>query len=126
MDYEQIRYDVDGPILTITLNRPDKLNAFTVRMMHEMIDAFDRADADDAVRVVIVTGAGRGFCAGADSAALDGLAGTGEYDSGLRETPAEPGCAQPWRGSTRRRCCWPPMTGSGPPRARARPSYSNR
>jgi enoyl-CoA hydratase/carnithine racemase len=50
MDYEQIRYDVDGPILTITLHRPDKLNAFTIRMMHEMIDAFDRVD----VRRVIV------------------------------------------------------------------------
>jgi len=69
MDYEQIRYDVDGPILTLTLNRPDKLNAFTVRMMQELIDAFDRADADDAVRVIIVTGAGRAFCAGADLSA---------------------------------------------------------
>ena len=66
MDYEQIRYAVDAGILTITLDRPDKLNAFTGRMMHELIDAFDRADADDAVRVVIVTGAGRAFCAGAD------------------------------------------------------------
>jgi enoyl-CoA hydratase/carnithine racemase len=75
MDYEQIRYDVDGPILTLTLSRPDKLNAFTVRMMHELIDAFDRADADDAVRVVIVTGAGRAFCAGAD---LSG--GSGAFD----------------------------------------------
>jgi enoyl-CoA hydratase/carnithine racemase len=80
MDYEQIRYDVDGPILTLTLNRPDRLNAFTVRMMHELIDAFDRADADDAVRVIIVTGAGRAFCAGADlsggSDAFDHTAGS--------------------------------------------------
>ncbi len=66
MNYRQIRYDVDANILTITLNRPDKLNAFTETMMHELIDAFDCADADDAVRVVIVTGAGRAFCAGAD------------------------------------------------------------
>ena len=65
-DYEEILYDVDGPVLTITLNRPDKLNAFTLQMMLELIDAFDRADADDDVRVVVVTGAGRGFCAGAD------------------------------------------------------------
>jgi enoyl-CoA hydratase/carnithine racemase len=66
MDYEQIRYDVADGILTVTLNRPEKLNAFTGRMMYELIDAFDRADADDAVRAVIVTGAGRAFCAGAD------------------------------------------------------------
>jgi len=66
MDYEQIRYEVADGVLTITLHRPDKLNAFTGRMMYELIDAFDRADADDAVRVVIVTGAGRAFCAGAD------------------------------------------------------------
>src|SRR2546422_8540932 len=66
MDYEQIRYGVENGLLTITLNRPDKLNAFTPRMMRELLDAFDRADADDAVRAVIVTGAGRAFCAGAD------------------------------------------------------------
>ena len=71
-NYREIRYDVDGPVLTITLNRPDKLNAFTFTMMNELIDAFDRADADDDVRAVIVTGAGRGFCAGADLAAGDG------------------------------------------------------
>src|SRR5205823_2921281 len=58
----------DG-ILTITLNRPEKLNAFTGQMMADMIDAFDKADADDAVRAIIVTGAGRGFCAGADLSA---------------------------------------------------------
>jgi enoyl-CoA hydratase/carnithine racemase len=66
MDYETIRYDTADGILTLTLNRPDKLNAFTTAMMTELIDAFDRADADDAVRAVIVTGAGRAFCAGAD------------------------------------------------------------
>lgn len=61
-----ITTDVADGILTITLDRPDKLNAFTGRMMNELIEAFDRADEDDEVRVVIVTGAGRGFCAGAD------------------------------------------------------------
>jgi len=66
MDYTQIRYDIADHIATITLNRPDQLNAFTGTMMRELIDAFDRVDADDDVRVVIVTGAGRGFCAGAD------------------------------------------------------------
>src|SRR3954466_3130618 len=70
-DYEELLYDVDGPVLTITLNRPDKLNAFTFTMMKELLDAFDRADADDDVRAVIVTGAGRGFCAGADLGAGD-------------------------------------------------------
>src|SRR5438309_2947526 len=70
-DYQEILYDVDGPVLTITLNRPDKLNPFPSTMMRELLDAFDRADADDDVRAVIVTGAGRGFCAGADLAAGD-------------------------------------------------------
>ncbi len=79
MSYEQIRYEVDGGILTVTLDRPDKLNAFTTRMMHELIDAFDRADADDAVRVVIVTGAGRAFCAGAD---LSGGSGAFDHSTG--------------------------------------------
>ena len=66
MTYQQIRYEVDGPTLTLTMDRPDHLNAFTGVMMNEMIDAFHRADADDAIRSIIVTGAGRGFCAGAD------------------------------------------------------------
>jgi enoyl-CoA hydratase/carnithine racemase len=66
MAYKDILYEVDGPIATVTLNRPDKLNAYTATMGLELEDAFVRADADDAVRVVIVTGAGRGFCAGAD------------------------------------------------------------
>lgn len=66
MTYETIRYDVADGVATLTLFRPDKMNAFTARMMHEMIDAFDRIDADDNVRAVIVTGEGRAFCAGAD------------------------------------------------------------
>jgi enoyl-CoA hydratase/carnithine racemase len=68
MEFEQILTEVDGGILTITLNRPDRLNAWTPTMAEELITALDRADADDQVRVVIVTGAGRGFCAGADLA----------------------------------------------------------
>lgn len=66
MDLTEIAYDVAGGIATITLDRPDRLNAFTTRMHEEIIDVFDRVDADDDVRVVIVTGRGRGFCAGAD------------------------------------------------------------
>jgi enoyl-CoA hydratase/carnithine racemase len=66
MDFEEIRYEVDGHVLTITLDRPDRLNAFTPTMGHELIQAFEHADADDDVRAVIVTGEGRGFCAGAD------------------------------------------------------------
>jgi enoyl-CoA hydratase/carnithine racemase len=66
--FETILYAVEDKIATITLNRPDRLNAFTARMMSEMIEAFDLVDADDEVGAVIVTGAGRGFCAGADLA----------------------------------------------------------
>src|SRR6201995_828272 len=64
--YEQISADTDDGVLTITLNRPDRLNAWTPTMGQELMAAFDAADADDAVRAIIVTGAGRGFCAGAD------------------------------------------------------------
>jgi enoyl-CoA hydratase/carnithine racemase len=76
MDFEEIRYEVADGVLLITLDRPDRLNAFTGTMGRELIAAFDRADADDDVRAVIVTGAGRAFCAGAD------LGGGGEtFDS---------------------------------------------
>jgi enoyl-CoA hydratase/carnithine racemase len=68
-NYSEIIYQVEDGIATITLNRPEKLNAFTYVMMTELIDAFDQVDADDDVRAVIVTGAGRAFCAGADLAA---------------------------------------------------------
>ena len=67
--YEQIAYEVEDGILTLTLDRPEVLNAFTPRMQQELIDACDRIDADDAVRAVVVTGRGRGFCAGADLSA---------------------------------------------------------
>jgi len=76
--FETLIYAVEEGIATITLNRPDKLNAFNTQMMKDMIAAFDATDADDAVRVVIVTGAGRGFCAGAD---LAGGAQTFDYDA---------------------------------------------
>ena len=66
MDFETITYEVADGVLTITLNRPDRLNAFTAQMGRELIEAFDASDADDDVRAVIVTGAGRAFCAGAD------------------------------------------------------------
>jgi enoyl-CoA hydratase/carnithine racemase len=66
MNFETILYELEEKILTITLNRPDRLNAFTGQMMDELILAFKEAGQDDEVRVIIVTGAGRGFCAGAD------------------------------------------------------------
>ena len=69
MAYEQITTEIADGIMTLTLHRPDKLNAFTGVMMKEMIQAFDEADRNDDVRVVIVTGSGRAFCAGADLAA---------------------------------------------------------
>jgi enoyl-CoA hydratase/carnithine racemase len=64
--YERILYEVDDGIATVTLHRPDKLNAYTPEMGEEIVDAFARAREDDAARVVILTGAGRGFCAGVD------------------------------------------------------------
>ena len=76
MDSQDIRYEVQDRVATVTLHRPEKLNAFTRRMRDELIDAFGRADADDGVRAVIVTGAGRAFCAGAD---LSGGGATFDY-----------------------------------------------
>jgi enoyl-CoA hydratase/carnithine racemase len=67
-DFEQITSELGDRVLTITLNRPERLNAWTATMGRELMEAFDRADADDEVRAIIVTGAGRGFCAGADLA----------------------------------------------------------
>jgi enoyl-CoA hydratase/carnithine racemase len=86
MDYEQIAYHRADRILTITLDRPERLNAFTLTMTEELLDAFDRADADDDVRAVIVTGRGRGFCSGADLGA-----GGGTFDAGGGVVPRDAG-----------------------------------
>ena len=81
-DFTQIRYEVSEAVATITLARPEKMNAFTGVMMHELLEAFDQVDADDAVRAVIVTGDGKAFCAGAD---LSGGAKT--FDDGDWSSP---------------------------------------
>ena len=90
MSFTEIALEIDGPIATITLDREAKLNAFTARMMHELIAAFDITDADDNVRAVIVTGRGRAFCAGAD---LSAGAATFDYEKlgdGTRAGPVSP------------------------------------
>ena len=66
MSYTTLRYEVSDNILTLTLNRPEQLNAFTVEMAHELIEVFNRASNDDDVRAIVVTGEGRAFCAGMD------------------------------------------------------------
>jgi enoyl-CoA hydratase/carnithine racemase len=83
MAYEQITTELSNRILTITLNRPERLNAWTQTMCRELIDAFDRADQDDEVRAVIMTGAGRAYCAGADLGA-----GGETFDARSREAVA--------------------------------------
>jgi enoyl-CoA hydratase/carnithine racemase len=83
MTYNTLRYEVTDHILTLTLNRPDYLNSFTVEMANELIDAFNRASDDDQVRVVVVTGEGRAFCAGMDLTAAGNVFGLNE---GIRPT----------------------------------------
>ena len=77
--FETLGYALEDGIATVTLNRPDRMNAFNTTMMNELIAAFDHTDADDAVRAVIVTGAGRAYCAGADLSA-----GPSTFDYGAR------------------------------------------
>ncbi len=88
--FETITTAIDDGIFTLTLNRPDRMNAFTPLMMREMCAAFDAADADDGVRAVIVTGAGKAFCAGADLAA-----GAATFDYAARS--AKEGAGSPVR-----------------------------
>ncbi|MBV9254541.1 MAG: crotonase/enoyl-CoA hydratase family protein [Actinobacteria bacterium] len=90
MEYEEIAYEVADRVLTITLDRPDRLNAFTIRMHEELIDAFGRADADDDVRVVVVTGRGRGFCAGADLGGGGQPSGDGDGERAAFDRPDDP------------------------------------
>ncbi|MDX6738678.1 crotonase/enoyl-CoA hydratase family protein [Actinocorallia sp. A-T 12471] len=77
MTYQEIGYEVADGVAVLTLNRPERMNAYTNTMRLETLDAFDRIDADDAVRAVVVTGAGRAFCAGAD---LEGGGDTFNYE----------------------------------------------
>ena len=93
MSYDTLLYEVDGPVLTVTLNRPEKLNAYTAVMGAELEDAFHRADADDDIRVIIVTGAGRGFCAGADISA-----GAGAFDAKAEGSVAFAAADRPRQG----------------------------
>lgn len=91
MELKTIRYEVADRVATITLDRPHRLNAWTGRMHTEYRWALQRAQDDDDVRVVVVTGAGRGFCAGADAGALEGHAERGSYDPGTPADLATPG-----------------------------------
>jgi enoyl-CoA hydratase/carnithine racemase len=84
MIYQTIKYEVAERILTITLNRPEKLNAFNATMQQEIIDAFDAADKDDDIRAIIITGAGRAFCAGADLSS-----GADTFDRDARRGPVK-------------------------------------
>ena len=91
MELKATTYEVVDRTGVITLDRPERLNAWTGRMHAEYRWLLERADADPGVRVIVVTGAGRGFCAGADTAALEGHAARGGYDDGLPDEPARPG-----------------------------------
>jgi enoyl-CoA hydratase/carnithine racemase len=86
MTYETLRYEVADEILTLRLHRPDQLNAFTVTMANELIDAFDRAGKDDHVAAIVVTGSGRAFCAGMDLSSEGNVFG---LDETLRPTMAD-------------------------------------
>jgi enoyl-CoA hydratase/carnithine racemase len=91
VEYQQIQYEVDDPIATITLNRPKVLNAWTNQMGAEIKHAFARAEAEPAVVVIILTGAGRGFCAGADLNILENVSEGGSEAAVSSELDADPG-----------------------------------
>jgi enoyl-CoA hydratase/carnithine racemase len=86
MTYEDVRYEVEDPVALITLDRPEKLNAFTTRTQRELRDAVERAEGDPAVVGIVITGAGRGFCAGLDAGELGAIA-----DRGSSARPADGG-----------------------------------
>src|SRR5258705_9205525 len=92
MDYQHITCDLDGSCLIVTLNRPEKLNAYTGQMGAEIAHAFERADGDDNVRAIIVTGAGRAFCAGADvSGGAASFDASGKHGAGVFASPKQSG-----------------------------------
>lgn len=89
--YEEILYDVADPVATITLNRPDRLNAFTNRMGDELKHAIARAEEDPDAVAIVLTGAGRGFCAGADLKGLKAIGEGGRMQEGAADLAAQPG-----------------------------------
>jgi enoyl-CoA hydratase/carnithine racemase len=100
--YEQILYDVSDPVATITLNRPKQLNAWTDRMAAEVKHAVAQAETDDRVVAIVLTGAERGFCAGADIHLLKGISegkGAGEIPSELAADPGDPEMGESFRGT---------------------------
>ena len=108
MAFDTILTDLDDGILTITLNRPDRLNAWTREMGQELFAALDASDADDDVRVVIITGAGRGFCAGADLGA-----GGATFDHRARGETADVQGVHDSLGGDARDAEWIPRDGGG-------------
>ena len=135
MAFETLLYEVEGPLATVTLNRPEKLNAFTARMGAELADAIETADADDAVRAVILTGAGRGASApgptspmapavstrpAGPAARISAAARRGEpaaswgLCSGRRRPPSPPSMVRRWGWGSR----WPCRPTSRSPRPR--------
>tara|TARA_B100001013_G_scaffold333558_1_gene250591 strand:- start:1448 stop:2350 length:903 start_codon:yes stop_codon:yes gene_type:complete len=85
-EFETLRYEIEDQVLLLTMNRPERLNAFNSQMQREFLEALDHADTDDEIRVVVVTGEGRGFCAGAD---LSKGAETFDYDNQAEEAKAD-------------------------------------
>ena len=99
-DFSTILYEVDGPVATVTLNRPERMNAISWRMFRELGTAFELADGDDAVRAVVLTGAGKAYCAGADleggADTFGGSAGGPDNSTAASSTETSPGL-EPWQ-----------------------------
>jgi enoyl-CoA hydratase/carnithine racemase len=114
MAYTTLRYEVADSILTLTLNRPDQLNAFTVEMANELIEAFNRASDDDEVRAIVVTGEGRAFCAGMDLSVEGNVFGLNEANAWKtrRSSPvcATQGDGSPWQSMIATSRSSPPST----------------